>query len=165
MRPEPLLGVFSDHLLDCFLIAAGIYQRVGLAVAGALLRDFFINFYNVADAVLLAHYEHRDDRGARHHREAIEATGRRRHLAEKRDPDCLRALGVLIQWDADDFPALERSQHLARRRMLADYLDARALADERHQVVARQKALRVMHQAYLKPMQRMTHRQQLEAAE
>src|SRR5580692_9587965 len=49
--------------------------------------------------------------------------------------------------------------------MLADYLNARALADERHQVVARQEALRVMHQANLEAVQRMTHRQQLEAAE
>lgn len=41
MGPEPLLGVFSDHLFDGFLIAGGIYQRVGIAVAGSLLRNLF----------------------------------------------------------------------------------------------------------------------------
>src|SRR5208282_3171045 len=36
--------------------------------------------------------------------------------------------------------------------------------DECHQGVAGQEALRVMNQAYLEPMQRMTRRQQLEAS-
>jgi hypothetical protein len=49
--------------------------------------------------------------------------------------------------------------------MLANYLYARALADERNQVVAREKSLRVMHQAYLEAMQCMAHGQQLKSAE
>src|SRR5271163_2873280 len=49
--------------------------------------------------------------------------------------------------------------------MLANYLHARALADERHQRVAGEKPLRVMHQAYLEPVHRMTSGQQLETAE
>src|SRR5712675_2626800 len=46
--------------------------------------------------------------------------------------------------------------------MLADDLHARALADERHQRVAGDEALRMMDQTYLEPMQRMSRRQQLE---
>src|SRR5580704_9607334 len=165
MRPEPLFGMFSNHLFNGLLIPGRVHQRVGVSVAGALLRDLLINLDHVADAIRLAHDEHRDDGGTGHHCEAIEAAGRCGHLAEKWDPDCLGALRVLIERDANDLAALERSQHLARSRMLADYLHTRALADERHQVVARQEALRVMHEANLEAVQRMTHRQQLEAAE
>src|SRR5260370_1326558 len=66
--------------------------------------------------------------------------------------------------NVDASAALERRHHVARRRMLANYLYAGGLADERHQVIAGQEALRVMHQAYLEAVQRMTHGQQLEAA-
>src|SRR5258708_126899 len=165
MRPEPLLGVLSDHLFDGFLVASRIYECVGVAVGGALLRDLLENLDHVADAVGLAHDEDWDDRRARHHCEAIEAAWRCGQLAEERDPDCLGALGVLIERDADNLAALQRAQHLARRGMLANYLHARALADERHQVVARQEALRVMHQAYLEAMQRVARGQHFEAAE
>ncbi len=49
--------------------------------------------------------------------------------------------------------------------MLANYLHARALADERHQVVTGEEALRVMHEANLKAVERVAGWQQLEAAE
>src|SRR5271163_3917886 len=115
MRPEPLLWILSDHLLDGLLVAGGVYQRVRIAVAGSLLRDLFKDFYHVTAAVRLPHDEDGDDRCAGHHREAIEAAGRRGELAEERHPDGLGALRVLIERDANYLAALERTQHLARR--------------------------------------------------
>jgi len=74
-----------------FWIAGGVDQRVGVAVAGSVAEDLLKNLDYVADTVGLAHDEDRDDGGARHHREAIEAAGLR-PARPKNGPRLPRAL-------------------------------------------------------------------------
>src|SRR5712692_1524431 len=152
----------ADHLFDRLLIARRILDSVRILVAGPLLLDFVVNLDYVAAPVGLADDKHRYHRRACNHGEAIEAAWRRRQLAEEWNPNRLGALGVLVKRNPDQVPAHQRPQHLARRLVLANDLHSRALADERHQGVTGDKALRMMDQAYLEAVQRMCGRQQLE---
>ena len=73
-----------------------------------------VNLDAMMTPVGLAHDEGRDHRRTRERDQPREAARGRGRLAEKRHPDSLAALRILIEWNADQLAAAQRLQHGAR---------------------------------------------------
>src|SRR4051812_15820780 len=114
MNPEPLVGVFANHVLQDAM------QRLRIGHRVSAHRDRWIEAQYVALLRLAPQREAGDHGGARMRREAREPGTGARLLAEEIDEDAGGKRLVLVGEDAHGLIRRERLQNRAREVLLAD---------------------------------------------